>query len=61
MKIRLYHFSKRNKSTKQPGVSDSYEEVDMVLKDSTDVTRPTFLVQTQVGYVWNSVSCPCFW
>ena len=34
MKVRLYKtFSKRKNSTKQPGVSDSYTEVDVNLKE----------------------------
>ena len=47
MKVRLYKtFSKRRNSTKQPGVSDSYTEVDVKLKEFTSVKNPAFALNT---------------
>lgn len=47
MKVRLYKtFSKRKNSTKQPGVSDSYTEVDVKLKEFTSVKNPAFALNT---------------
>ena len=47
MKVRLYKtFSKRKNSTKQPGVSDSYTEVDVKLKEFTSVKSPAFALDT---------------
>lgn len=60
MKVRVYHFSKRNRSTKVPGVSDPYDEIDVTLKEGTTVTQPVFKVQTLTGYVWNYLYCTTF-
>ena len=47
MKVRLYNFSKRNKSTKIPDSSVSYRLLDNVtLKETTSKTKPIFLFQT---------------
>lgn len=46
MKIRLYKFSKRDNSTKQPGSSDSYVEKNVALKDDTDIHTPSFELHT---------------
>jgi hypothetical protein len=47
MKVRLYNFSKRNKSTKIPDSSVSYRPLDNVrLKEATSKTKPVFLFQT---------------
>lgn len=45
MQIQLYHFSKRNKSTKQPSTADLTLS-NVQLKDSTSVIRPIFEIQT---------------
>lgn len=45
MELKLYHFNKRNKSTKQPTTADlTLSNVE--LKDSTSVIRPIFEIQT---------------
>ena len=47
MKVQLYKtFSKRKNSTKQPGGSDSYTEVDVKLKEFTSVKSPAFALNT---------------
>lgn len=46
MKIRLYKFSKRDNSTKQPSASDSYVEKNVALKDDTDIKTPSFELHT---------------
>ena len=46
MKIRMYKFSKRDNSTKQPSASDSYVVKDIILKDDTDIHTPSIELHT---------------
>lgn len=47
MKVRFYNFSKREKSTSI--VSDSGDELEILLKDSCDIEHPVFLCQSSVS------------
>ena len=58
MEVKLYNFSKRNKSTKR--VEGNGTVVNCTLKDGTSVTSPTLLFQTQVAAVYNYVYIPYF-
>ena len=55
MKARFYTFSKRNKSTKIPSNTDSYDELTVALKDSTSVLAPVLLLQSLVPLTYNYV------
>lgn len=57
MKIRFYHFAKRNKSTLQIS-TESYQEVDCVLKDTTSVINPVLLLQTVNVAAYNYAYIP---
>lgn len=56
MKVRFYQLSKRNRSTKLP--SGTYKEVDCQLKDMTNITNPTFLLQSFAPVFYNYVFIP---
>ena len=56
MKIRFYHFSKRNKSTKVPDTT--YTEIEGYLKEKTSITHPTFLIQTFNAAEYNYIYVP---
>lgn len=56
MKIRFYHFSKRNKSTKIPDTT--YTEIEGYLKEKTSITHPTFLIQTFNAAEYNYIYVP---
>lgn len=56
MKIRFYHFSKRNKSTKVPDTT--YTEIEGHLKEKTSITHPTFLIQTFNAAEYNYIYVP---
>ena len=58
MKVRFYHFSKRNKSTKQPAGTDSYQEKEVALKDKCSITAPLLLCQTENVAAYNYVYIP---
>ena len=60
MICRLYHFSKRNRSTAVPPASLEYTEVNLALKEETTITQPVFKIQTEVGYVYNYLYCTTF-
>lgn len=50
MKVRLYNYAKRNKSTKVPDAQVTYRELDNVqLKEGTSKVHPVFLFQTVDG------------
>lgn len=57
MKVKLYHFSKRNKSTLLPSGGD---EFDCTLKDATSITKPVLLFQTANVAAYNYVYIPSF-
>ena len=59
MKVRFYHFAKRNKETKVP-TNESYTDLDVYLKDGCDVTKPVLLIQTTVAPAFNYVFIPDF-
>ena len=58
MKVRFYHFSKRNKSTKQPAGTDSYQEKEVALKDKCSITAPVLLCQTENVAAYNYAYIP---
>lgn len=58
MKVRFYHFSKRNKSTVQPAATDSYSEKDVAIKDKCSITHPVLLCQTENVAAYNYVYIP---
>ena len=58
MQVRLYSFSKRNKSTKIP--STSYTTFNCTLKDFTSITKPTLLIQTSNIINYNYCYIPSF-
>ena len=58
MKVRFYHFSKRNKSTKQPAGTDSYQEKEVALKDKCSITAPLLLCQTENVAAYNYAYIP---
>lgn len=58
MKVRFYNFSKRNNSTKTPGNTDSYTELECHLKDSTSVLSPVLEIQTTVAAAFNYAYIP---
>lgn len=48
--VRFYKsFSKRKNSTKQPAVSDAYDEINVVLKEDTTVETPSLVLTQTVG------------
>lgn len=57
MKVKLYHFSKRNKSTLLPSSGD---EFDCILKEATSITDPVLLFQTVNVAAYNYVYIPAF-
>lgn len=58
MIVRLYHFSKRNRSTKQPDQADTYQEINVALKEGTSVTNPVLLCQTVNAAAFNYFYIP---
>lgn len=58
MKVRFYHFIKRNKSTKQPAGTDSYQEKEVAFKDKCSITAPLLLCQTENVSAYNYVYIP---
>ena len=59
MKARFYKFSKRTNSTKVPAVADTYQELDIVLKDNTSISDPVMLISYDV-HEYNYVYIPTF-
>ena len=58
MKVKFYTFSKRNKSTKIPAGTDSYNELEVTLKDATSIQTPIFLLQTVNPASYNYIYVP---
>ena len=58
MIVRLYHFSKRNRSTKQPAQTDTYQEINVALKEGTSVINPVLLCQTVNAAAFNYLYIP---
>ena len=52
--VRFYTFSKKECSTKQPGISDAYTEYSCLLKSGTGVISPALEIRTDTNpSVWN--------
>lgn len=58
MVVNLYHFSKKNKSTKQ--VNTEAASFNCTLKEGTSITEPTLLFQTTVAAAFNYCYIPDF-
>lgn len=52
--VRFYTFSKKENSTKQPGIADSFTEFSCLLKSGTGVISPALEIRTDANpSVWN--------
>ena len=58
MKIRCYHFAKRNRSTYQPPANFAYDEKEIVLKEGCNITKPVILFQTVQAVAYNYFYIP---